>query len=70
MSGVLIAANWSLYVWAVNSGHVVEASLGYFINPLVSVVFGVFLLKERLRRALGILLQKGAGATSAALAQA
>ena len=49
MSGVLIAANWSLYVWAVNSGHVVEASLGYFINPLLNVVIGVLFLKERLR---------------------
>ena len=48
MSGVLIAANWSLYVWAVNSGHVVEASLGYFINPLLNVVIGVLFLRERL----------------------
>ncbi len=47
-SGLLIAANWSLYVWAVNSGHVVEASLGYFINPLLNVVIGVLFLRERL----------------------
>ncbi|WP_058835711.1 EamA family transporter RarD [Luteimonas abyssi] len=48
VSGVLIAGNWSLYVWAVNSGHVVEASLGYFINPLLNVVIGVLFLRERL----------------------
>ena len=48
LSGTLIAFNWGLYVWAVNSGHVVEASLGYFINPLMNVVLGVMLLGERL----------------------
>ncbi|WP_328796950.1 EamA family transporter RarD [Luteimonas deserti] len=48
MSGVLIAGNWSLYVWAVNNGHVVETSLGYFINPLLNVVIGVAFLRERL----------------------
>lgn len=48
MSGCLIAVNWALYVWAVNSGHVVEASLGYFINPLLNVVIGVVFLRERL----------------------
>ncbi|AZS72585.1 EamA family transporter RarD [Streptomyces lydicus] len=46
---LLISANWFLYIWAVNSGHVLEASLGYFINPLVSIAFGVLLLRERLR---------------------
>ncbi|MEU8349990.1 MULTISPECIES: EamA family transporter RarD [Streptomyces] len=46
-----ISANWGLYIWAVNSGHVVEAALGYFINPLVSIAFGVLLLRERLRPA-------------------
>jgi chloramphenicol-sensitive protein RarD len=50
LSGVLIAVNWGLYIWAVNAGHVVEASLGYFINPLVNVVFGVLFLRERLNR--------------------
>ena len=49
LSGVLIACNWGLYIWAVNAGHVVESSLGYFINPLVSVLFGVVFLHERLR---------------------
>ena len=50
LSGVLIAFNWGLYIWAVNAGHIVEASLGYFINPLVNVVFGVIFLRERLTR--------------------
>ena len=47
-SACLIAANWWVYVWAVGSGRIVESSLGYFINPLVSVLFGVFFLRERL----------------------
>jgi chloramphenicol-sensitive protein RarD len=47
-SAVLIAANWWLYIWAVNAGHIVETSLGYFINPLVNVLLGVLVLKERL----------------------
>ncbi len=47
-SAVLIAGNWWLYIWAVNSGHIVETSLGYFINPLVNVLLGVVVLKERL----------------------
>jgi chloramphenicol-sensitive protein RarD len=51
LSGALIGFNWSLYIWAVNAGHVVESSLGYFINPLLNVVLGVAFLHERLRRA-------------------
>lgn len=47
----VITVNWGLYIWSVNSGHVVEASLGYFINPLVTIAMGVLLLKERLRPA-------------------
>lgn len=47
-SGVL-SLNWCMYIWAVNAGHVVDASLGYFINPLVSVLLGVIFLRERLR---------------------
>lgn len=47
-SGVLIASNWGLYIWAVNAGHVVESSLGYFINPLLNVLIGVLFLRERL----------------------
>lgn len=45
----LLATNWLVYVWGVNTGHVVETSLGYFINPLVSVALGVVFLRERLR---------------------
>lgn len=48
LAGVLIAVNWTTYVVAVNSGHVVEAALGYFINPIISVVLGVVFLRERL----------------------
>ncbi|AXG78366.1 EamA family transporter RarD [Streptomyces paludis] len=46
-----ISVNWGVYIWAVNTGRVVEASLGYFINPLVTIAMGVLLLKERLRAA-------------------
>lgn len=48
-AAVLIGLNWLTYVWAVNAGHIVETSLGYFINPLLSVLMGVFFLRERLR---------------------
>ncbi|MDQ0844404.1 EamA family transporter RarD [Streptomyces sp. V1I6] len=51
VAAAVITVNWGLYIWAVNSGHVVEASLGYFINPLVTIAMGVLLLKERLRPA-------------------
>jgi chloramphenicol-sensitive protein RarD len=50
IAAVLITVNWGTYIWGVNNGHVVETSLGYFINPLVTVLMGVFLLGERLRR--------------------
>src|SRR5690554_6142169 len=50
LSGSLIAFNWGLYIWAVNAGHVVETSLGYFINPLLNVLIGVVVLRERLNR--------------------
>lgn len=46
----LIAVNWWTYIWAVNSSRIVEASLGYFINPLVSVLLGLIVLRERLSR--------------------
>jgi chloramphenicol-sensitive protein RarD len=49
LSGVLISSNWGLYIWAVGAGHVVESSLGYFINPLLNILFGVLFLRERLR---------------------
>ena len=50
LAAALIGINWGVYIWAVNDGNVVEASLGYFINPLVLVVIGVVFLGERLRR--------------------
>jgi chloramphenicol-sensitive protein RarD len=50
-SAVLLSVNWLIYIWAVNNGHVIEASLGYFINPLVNIMLGYLLLKERLRPA-------------------
>lgn len=49
-AAVVISVNWGGYIWGVNNGHVVETSLGYFINPLVTVLMGVFIIGERLRR--------------------
>jgi chloramphenicol-sensitive protein RarD len=49
VSALLLSGNWLLYIWAVNNGHVVESSLGYFINPLFNVMLGYMVLKERLR---------------------
>lgn len=49
IAAVLIGINWLTYVWAVNAGFIVETSLGYFINPLLSVALGVLFLRERLR---------------------
>ncbi|WP_188188569.1 EamA family transporter RarD [Nonomuraea sp. SYSU D8015] len=49
VAAVVVTLNWGTYIYAVNTGHVVESALGYFINPLVSVLFGVVLLRERLR---------------------
>jgi len=50
-TSVLVGGNWLVYVWAVNNGRVLQASLGYYINPLVNVVLGMIFLHERLRRA-------------------
>jgi chloramphenicol-sensitive protein RarD len=50
IAATVIAVNWGLYIWGVNHEHVVETSLGYFINPLVTVALGVFVLGERLSR--------------------
>ncbi len=47
LAGSLLAVNWGVYVWGVNNGHVVETSLGYFINPLLNIVLGVVFLHER-----------------------
>ncbi|MBS4030600.1 MAG: EamA family transporter RarD [Clostridiales bacterium] len=50
LCGFLISVNWFTYIWAVNSNHVIEASMGYYINPLVVVLLGVVVLKEKLTR--------------------
>lgn len=49
ISGLLIGANWAIYIWAVNAGRTMEASLGYYINPLVNVLFGMLIFSEKLR---------------------
>ncbi|HSL28595.1 MAG TPA: EamA family transporter RarD [Anaerolineales bacterium] len=49
IAAVLLSINWLIYVWGVNAGFIVETSLGYFINPLISVLLGVIFLRERLR---------------------
>jgi chloramphenicol-sensitive protein RarD len=61
-SGVAIAVNWGIFIWAVNAGHVLETSLGYFMTPLVNVLFGAIFLRERLTRLqlLSVLLATGA----------
>ncbi|WP_226673564.1 EamA family transporter RarD [Rossellomorea aquimaris] len=51
LASILISTNWFIYIWAVNTNQMVEASLGYYINPLVSVLLGVFILKESLSKA-------------------
>jgi chloramphenicol-sensitive protein RarD len=53
VAAVLLCTNWGFYIWGVNHGQIVEASLGYYINPLVSVLLGVGFLRERLRRLQG-----------------
>jgi chloramphenicol-sensitive protein RarD len=50
LAAVLVSINWGVYIWSVNSGHVVEASLGYFINPLLTILLGVLVLRETLSR--------------------
>ncbi len=61
-SATLLAINWWIYIWAVNAGNIVETSLGYYINPLVTVGFGVFFLNERLRPGqIGALVLAGGG---------
>jgi len=51
VTSILVGANWLIYIWAVNNGRVLQASLGYYINPLVNIVLGMVFLRERLRRA-------------------
>jgi chloramphenicol-sensitive protein RarD len=50
LASALISVNWFVYIWGVNSGHVLETSIGYFINPLVNVLLGFIILKEKLSR--------------------
>jgi chloramphenicol-sensitive protein RarD len=49
-TALLIGLNWFIYIWAVNTEHILQASLGYFINPLINVLLGIIFLRERLRR--------------------
>jgi len=49
LAGFVLCLNWGLYIWAVNKGHAIEASLGYFINPLVSIVLGLLFFREKLK---------------------
>ena len=60
----LVAANWGVYIYGVNSGHVVESSLGYFINPLFTILLGVVVLGERLRPAQWVAVGIGAAAVA------
>jgi chloramphenicol-sensitive protein RarD len=50
LSGLIITFNWGLYIWAVNNGHTIESSLGYYINPLISILLGLIVFKEKLGR--------------------
>jgi chloramphenicol-sensitive protein RarD len=60
-TAIIVSANWLLYIWAVNNNYLIEASLGYYINPLVNVVLGLVFLQERLRKPqiLAVLLAAG-----------
>ncbi len=49
IASVLISGNWFVYIWAVNHNHVIEASLGYYINPLISILLGTVVLKEKVK---------------------
>ena len=60
LAALFISVNWLTYIWAVNSGHVVDAALGYYVNPLITVALGVAVLHERLRPAQKVALGFGA----------
>jgi len=62
LAAAVITVNWGTYIWGVNSGHVVETSLGYFINPLFTIVLGVVVLGERLRPVQWVAVGIGAAA--------
>lgn len=59
-ASLLISINWLVYIWATNNGHVVEAALGYYINPLIIIAFGVLLLKEQMRKLQWVAVALGA----------
>lgn len=61
IAALLLSVNWLTYIWGVNSDYIVETSLGYFINPLVNVLFGVLFLRERLRSAQWFAISLAAG---------
>jgi len=63
-AGTLVATNWLVYIWAVNHDHVVEAALGYYINPLITVALGIVLLGEHLRRSQVVALAFGTAAVA------
>jgi len=50
LAGIIITANWSIYIWAVNAGYVIQTSMGYFLEPLVVCIFGVVIYKERINK--------------------
>lgn len=50
VAGVIITANWSIYIWAVNSGHIIQTSIGYYIEPLVVCIFGIIFFKEKVTK--------------------
>lgn len=64
LAAIVVTCNWGTYIYAVTSGHVIEGALGYFINPLVSVLFGVLLLRERLTAAQWVAVGLGAAAVT------
>lgn len=69
LSATLLTINWLVYVWGVNTGHVVECSLGYFLVPLVNVIVGRFVLHEHLRTAQWVAIACGAAGVALMIAQ-
>ena len=58
-AGIMITINWSIYIWAVNSSHVIQTSIGYYIEPLVVCLFGVFIFKEKINKYKAVALIMG-----------
>jgi chloramphenicol-sensitive protein RarD len=69
LSAILLTGNWLVYVWGVNTGQVIETSLGYFLVPLVNVAAGRFILHERLRRAQWVAIASAAAGVAVMMAQ-